>query len=162
MENDVVEAVVEIPFRSRNKFEKNKKDGRIRLDRVLYSAMRYPAEYGAIENTLAPDGDELDILVLATEPTFPGCIVPARVVGYLKMTDDGKDDYKIISVVACDPRYTEIKDICDIPKFTLEEIKDFFQNYKKLQNIVVTVGDYYGKQDALRLIDVCRDAYNNK
>lgn len=155
----VVEATVEIPFRSRNKYEIDKKTGKIKLDRVLHSAMGYPTEYGTIQNTLAPDGDPLDILILATEPTYPGCIIPARVVGYLKMTDGGKLDYKLISVVDVDPRYDEITDIADISPFTLKEIKNFFENYKSLQGVEVTVGDYCGKEDALKLVDECIKAY---
>ena len=162
MKNDVVEAVVEIPFRSRNKYEIDKKTGRIKLDRVLYSAMGYPAEYGTIENTLAPDGDSLDILILATEPTYPGCIIPARVIGYLKMLDNGKEDYKLISVVACDPRYDEIKELSDVSAFTLKEIKNFFENYKSLQEIKVEVGEYYSKEEALNLIELCKKNYQNK
>lgn len=162
MKNDIVEAVVEIPFRSRNKYEIDKKPGRIKLDRVLYSAMGYPAEYGTIENTLAPDGDPLDILILATEPTYPGCIIPARVIGYLKMLDNGKEDYKLISVVACDPRYDEIKELSDVSAFTLKEIKNFFENYKSLQEIKVEVGEYYSKEEALNLIELCKKNYQNK
>ena len=162
MKNDIVEAVVEIPFRSRNKYEIDKKTGRIKLDRVLYSAMGYPAEYGTIENTLAPDGDPLDILILATEPTYPGCIIPARVIGYLKMLDNGKEDYKLISVVACDPRYDEIKELSDVSAFTLKEIKNFFENYKSLQEIKVEVGEYYSKEEALELIELCKKNYQNK
>lgn len=162
MKNDIVEAVVEIPFRSRNKYEIDKKTGRIKLDRVLYSAMGYPAEYGTLENTLAPDGDPLDILILATEPTYPGCIIPARVIGYLKMLDNGKEDYKLISVVACDPRYDEIKELSDVSAFTLKEIKNFFENYKSLQEIKVEVGEYYSKEEALNLIELCKKNYQNK
>ena len=120
MREDVVEAVVEIPFRSRNKYEIDKRTGKIRLDRVLYSAMGYPAEYGTIEETLAPDGDPLDILILATEPTYPGCVIPARIIGYLTMNDNGKDDYKLISVVDCDPSFDEIKTLDDVSSFTLK------------------------------------------
>lgn len=159
MKNDIVDATVEIPFRSRNKYEIDKKTGKIRLDRVLYSAMGYPTEYGTIENTLAPDGDPLDILILTTEPTYPGCIIPARIVGYLKMVDKGKEDFKLISVVDCDPRFNEIKDITDISKFTLKEIKNFFENYKKLQNIEVKVGNYHNKEEALILLEKCRQNY---
>ena len=83
MDKILVDALIEIPLGSMNKYEKDHATGRIRLDRVLYAAMRYPTEYGIIENTLAPDGDPLDILVIGTEPTFAGCIVPARVLGYL-------------------------------------------------------------------------------
>lgn len=162
MKNDIVDATVEIPFRSRNKYEIDKKIGKIRLDRVLYSAMGYPTEYGTIENTLAPDGDPLDILILTTEPTYPGCIIPARIVGYLKMIDNGKEDFKLISVVDCDPRFNEIKDITDISKFTLKEIKNFFENYKKLQNIEVKVGNYNNKEEALILLEKCRQNYLTK
>lgn len=162
MKNDIVDATVEIPFRSRNKYEIDKKTGKIRLDRVLYSAMGYPTEYGTIENTLAPDGDPLDILILTTEPTYPGCIIPARIVGYLKMIDNGKEDFKLISVVDCDPRFNEIKDITDISKFTLKEIKNFFENYKKLQNIEVKVGNYNNKEEALILLEKCRQNYLTK
>lgn len=162
MKNDVVEAIVEIPFRSRNKYEIEKKSGKIKLDRVLYSAMGYPAEYGTIENTLAPDGDPLDILILATEPTYPGCVVPARVVGYLTMVDNGKEDYKLISVVDCDPRYDEIHDLTDISSFTLKEIKNFFENYKSLQEINVEVGPYHKKEEALALIEECQKNYEKK
>lgn len=162
MKNDIVEAVVEIPFRSRNKYEIDKKTGNIKLDRVLYSAMGYPAEYGTLENTLAPDGDPLDILILATEPTYPGCIIPARVIGYLTMIDNGKEDYKLISVVACDPRYDEIKTLQDVSPFTLKEIKNFFENYKSLQKIKVEVGEYHSKEEALNLIELCKKNYQNK
>ena len=124
--------------------------------------MGYPTEYGTIENTLAPDGDPLDILILTTEPTYPGCIIPARIVGYLKMVDNGKEDFKLISVVDCDPRFNEIKDITDISEFTLKEIKNFFENYKKLQNIEVKVGNYHNKEEALILLEKCRQNYLTK
>lgn len=162
MKKDIVDATVEIPFRSRNKYEIDKITGKIRLDRVLYSAMGYPTEYGTIENTLAPDGDPLDILILTTEPTYPGCIIPSRIVGYLKMVDNGKEDFKLISVVDCDPRFNEIKDITDISEFTLKEIKNFFENYKKLQNIEVKVGNYHNKEEASILLEKCRQNYLTK
>lgn len=162
MKNDVVEAMVEIPFRPRNKYEIDKNTGKIKLDRVLYSAMGYPAEYGTLANTLAPDGDPLDILIIATEPTYPGCIIPARVIGYLTMIDNGKEDYKLISVTACDPRYDEINSLEDVSPFTLKEIKNFFENYKSLQKIKVEVGDYRSKEEALELIEECQKNYQNK
>lgn len=112
--NNVVDAVIEIPFKTKNKFEIDFKTNRIKLDRVLYSAMNYPAEYGFIENTLAKDGDPLDILVISSEPTFPGCVVPARIIGYLSVIDNGYEDYKLISVVDVDPRYSEIKCLNDL------------------------------------------------
>ena len=157
--NNIVDAIIEIPLKTKNKFEVDKKNNRIKLDRVLYSAMSYPAEYGYIENTLANDGDPLDILVISSEATFPGCVVPARVIGYLKMIDNGFEDYKLISVVAVDPRYNEINKLSDLSNFTLEEIKDFFENYKTLQNIEVEVYEYYDTNDALELIEECKKKY---
>lgn len=157
---DIVDVVIEIPFRSRNKYEIN--NGKVKLDRVLYSAMGYPAEYGMIENTLAKDGDPLDILVIATEASYPGCIVPARIIGYLDMIDNGREDYKLISVVACDPRYDDIKSLEDISSFTLDEIKNFFENYKKLENIKVKVGKYHSCSEALEILKECKERYNEK
>ena len=157
--NNVVEAIIEIPLKTKNKFEIDKKTGKIKLDRVLYSAMTYPAEYGYLDETLSPDGDPLDILVISSEATFPGCIVPARIIGYLHVVDNGFEDYKLIAVVNCDPRYDDINSLNDLSSFTLEEIKDFFQNYKTLQNINVEVKDYYEKEDAIKLIEECKKAY---
>lgn len=158
--NNVVDALIEIPLNSRNKYEVDPVTGRIHLDRVLYSAMSYPTEYGIIEDTLAPDGDPLDILVICKDPTFPGCIVPARVLGYLSVTDDGKDDYKLISVVDCDPRFDNVQALSDLPSFLLEEISNFFQNYKVLQGIRVTTGEYHTKEEALAVIDECRRRFS--
>lgn len=156
---DVVEAIIEIPNGSRNKFEI--KDGKIKLDRVLYSSMSYPAEYGFIDNTLAKDGDPLDILVIGSEPSYPGCVIPARVIGALKMLDNGKEDYKIISVVAVDPRYNEVNTLDDLSSFVLDEIKNFFENYKTLQNIPVDVLDYYGKEETFKVIESSKQRYND-
>lgn len=155
----IVDAVIEIPLRTKNKFEVDHKTNKIKLDRVLYSAMTYPFEYGFIPNTLAKDGDPLDILVISSEKTFPGCIVPARVIGYLSVIDNGYEDYKLISVVDVDPRYNEINSLEDLSSFTLDEIKNFFQNYKTLQNIEVKVYDYKNKESALKLIQECIDRY---
>lgn len=159
MENNVVDALIEIPLGSKNKYELDKETGRIKLDRVLYAAMIYPAEYGILENTLAPDGDPLDILVICSDPTFPGCVVPARVLGYLSMVDNGKTDYKLISVVDCDPRYEDVTELEHLSPFVLKEIANFFANYKVLQDVVVEVGQYHGKEDAIAIIEQCRNAY---
>lgn len=161
MQDNVINALIEIPLGSKNKYELDKETGRIKLDRVLYAAMIYPAEYGVIEETLAPDGDQLDILVICSEPTFPGCIVPARVLGYLEMTDNGKLDYKLISVVDCDPRYADVHNLEDLSPFVLKEIANFFSNYKVLQGITVEVGEFHCKEEAIRVIESCRTAYRN-
>ncbi len=155
----MVNAIIEIPVGTKNKYEVDKEHGKVKLDRVLYSAMTYPAEYGYIENTLAGDGDPLDILVISSEPSFPGCVVPARVIGYLEMYDNGKEDIKIISVVEVDPRYREISKLEDLSSFTLQEIKNFFENYKVLQNMEVIVKDYHSKEEALKVIEDCKSDY---
>jgi inorganic pyrophosphatase len=157
--NNKIEAVIEIPLKTKNKFEIDHEHNRIKLDRVLYSAMTYPAEYGYIEDTLALDEDPLDILVISSEPTFPGCVVPTRVLGYLAVIDRGFEDYKLISVVDVDPRYNQINELSDLSPFTLEEIKNFFENYKTLQNIKVEVKDYHSKEEALELIESCQKRY---
>ena len=159
MEHNVVNALIEIPLGSKNKYELDPKTGRIQLDRVLYASMMCPAEYGILENTLAPDGDALDILVICSDATFPGCIVPARVLGYLDMIDNGKLDYKLIAVVDCDPRYNHYRQIEDINPFVLEEIANFFANYKVLQGIRVEVGTFHNAQEALQIIEACKAAY---
>lgn len=160
--SNLEKALIEIPLGSKNKYEIDEKTGRIVLDRVLYSAMSYPAEYGIIENTLAPDGDPLDILVIASEPTFPGCTVPVRVLGYLATRDQGKEDYKLISVVACDPRYDNIQKLGDVSDFVLKEISNFFQNYKVLQGLTVEVGEYHGLEDTLEIIRQCRHRFEEQ
>ncbi len=162
MSKHIVEALIEIPLGSKNKYEIDKTTGRIKLDRVLYASMIYPAEYGIVENTLAPDGDALDILVICSDPTFPGCIVPARVLGYLDMVDNGKLDYKLITVVDCDPRYDDVSELEDLSPFTLKEIANFFSNYKILQGISVEVGSFHSREEALQIIDECKAAYQNK
>ena len=159
--NYVENTVIEIPMGSKNKYELDKDTGRIVLDRVLYASMMYPAEYGILENTLAPDGDALDVLVICSDPTFPGCVVPARVLGYLSMIDGGKLDYKIITVVDCDPRYENITEIEHLSPFVLKEIANFFANYKVLQGISVEVGDYQGREEAMKIIEECRQAYKD-
>ena len=161
MKDNVVDALIEIPLGSKNKYELDKATGRIRLDRVLYAAMIYPAEYGIIENTLAPDGDALDILVICSDPTFPGCTVPARVLGYLDMVDGGKLDYKLISVVDCDPRYDSTRELSDLNPFVLKEIANFFANYKVLQGVKVEVGSYHGREEAMEVIEKCRKAWED-
>ncbi|MBE6037277.1 MAG: inorganic diphosphatase [Clostridiales bacterium] len=159
MDTNVVHALIEIPLGSKNKYELNEEDGRIYLDRVLYASMIYPAEYGFVENTLAPDGDPLDILVICTEPTFPGCMVPARVLGCLSMVDNGALDYKLIAVVDCDPHYDHVHALDDLNPFLLKEIANFFTNYKVLQGIKVEVGQYIKGDDAFQIIDECRQRY---
>ena len=155
----IVECTVEIPIGTKNKFEVDKKSNKIKLDRVLYSALTYPGEYGFIERTLAEDGDPLDILVISSYPTFPGCIVDARVLGYLTVIDNGQNDEKVIAVVDKDPRFDHLNEMDDIPEHQKEEIKDFFKNYKTLQNIGVTAKDFHNKEEAVKVIEECKERY---
>jgi inorganic pyrophosphatase len=109
-----VEVVIEIPRGQRNKYEVDHRTGRIRLDRMLFTSTRYPADYGFIEDTLGGDGDPLDALVLLEEPTFPGCLVTARVIGMFQMTDEAGPDDKVLCVPASDPRVAHLQDIKDL------------------------------------------------
>jgi len=130
---DLIEVVVEIPRGSRNKYELDKERGVMRLDRVLYSSVHYPTDYGFVLGTLAEDGDALDALVVVDEPTFPGCHVMARPIGVLDMRDEKGPDQKILCVPIGDPRFAEIFDLKDIGQHWLREIENFFQTYKALE-----------------------------
>ncbi len=160
--NNVVEAIIEIPMGTRNKFEINKETGRMKLDRVLFSALSYPGEYGFIDNTLAEDGDPLDILIISSFSTYPGCIVEARILGYLEVNDDGYEDEKIIAVVDKDPRFEQLNDINDVAPHIKMEIKDFFSNYKSLQEIDVIAGEFKNRDKAMVLLEESIERYKNK
>lgn len=155
----VLEALIEIPMGSQNKYEVDKSSGKIKLDRVLYSPMSYPAEYGYIEGTLAEDGDPLDILVLVTNSTFPGCIIDSRVIGYMAMIDDGEIDHKLLAVSSHDPRFNHIQNLDDLSPHTLLEIEHFFSHYKDLQGKNTTINGWYGSDEADVLIDECFKRY---
>jgi len=156
----VIEAIIEIPMGTKNKYEIDKVRDRIKLDRVLYSQMTYPAEYGYIEKTLAEDNDPLDILIMASTKTFPGCIVDARVIGSLDMIDNDEKDHKIIAVMDKDPRFSHIHELSDIQDHTLREIKHFFATYKDLQqNKKVQVDNFHDRAFAKKLIKESRERY---
>ena len=133
----LVKVIVEVPKGCRNKYEFDHETQRIKLDRVLFSAVHYPADYGFIEGTLAEDGDEVDVLVLISEPTFSGCLIEARPVGVLQMKDEKGIDNKILAVPEKDPMWNHINDIHEIPPHLLAEIENFFLTYKKLEAKVV-------------------------
>ena len=128
-----VEVVIEIPKGQRNKYEMDHETGRIRLDRMLFTSTRYPADYGFIEDTLADDGDPLDALVLLDEPTFPGCLITCRVIGMFQMHDENGADNKVLAVPAKDPRMEHLRDIHHVPEFDRLEIQHFFEVYKALE-----------------------------
>ena len=148
-----VEARIEIPMGSRNKYEVDAKTGRIRLDRVLYSSVYYPAEYGFVEDTLYLDGDPLDILVFTSAPTFPGCYVECRVIGGMDMIDCGAPDVKILAVNVGDPRYDHVHTLNDLPPHYLQEIENFFQTYKTLQNKETEVNGFFDVEKAWQIVD---------
>lgn len=150
----VVEALIEIPMGSQNKYEIDKEKNRIKLDRVLYSACFYPAEYGFVQNTLSLDGDPIDILVFTSAPTFPGCIVSSRIIGALDMLDTGMVDTKLIAVNTGDPRYSHVHTLEDLPPHYLKEVRTFFARYKELQTDRYTeVHDYAGVDKAIEWLD---------
>lgn len=130
---EVINVIVEIPKGSRNKYEYDKRLGVIKLNRVLFSSLYYPGDYGLIPRTHYEDGDPLDVLVMINEPTFPGCVLEARPVGFFRMMDKDLPDDKILAVPASDPLYTEIRDLEDVPPHFLREVAHFFSVYKDLE-----------------------------
>ncbi|WP_238785056.1 inorganic diphosphatase [Blattabacterium cuenoti] len=143
------DAMIEIPKGSRNKYEFDKKNNLIRLDRVLYSPMSYPTDYGFIPKTLSMDGDPLDVLVFLTEPTIPGCLIKVKPIGIFFMTDEKGKDEKIICVPLADPNYNIINNIDEISLHTRKEIEHFFLVYKDLENKKVKIGPWKDQKEAI-------------
>lgn len=161
-ENRVVEALIEIPRGSRNKYEFDEETGRIRLDRVLYSSVHFPTDYGIIPETLAPDGDHLDILVIVHEPTFPGCMVEARVIGGLDMVDEKGSDFKVLALPERDPRFDGIDSLDDLPQHWLREIETFFDTYKILEPKQTEVLGWHPAVEAWGKVEGAWKAYRSK
>ncbi|MDY6797031.1 MAG: inorganic diphosphatase [Actinomycetota bacterium] len=153
---DIIKVIVEIPRGSRNKYEYDHRSGRIKLDRVLFSSVHYPADYGYIEGTLAEDGDEVDVLVLIEEPTFPGCLIEARPIGCLRMKDEKGGDNKILAVPIGDPRWGETYDIDELPAHLPVEIEDFFMTYKKLESKEVVSTGWLDASESKRYLEDSR------
>jgi inorganic pyrophosphatase len=154
---ELVEVVIEIPSGSRNKYEFDHRRGRYVLDRVLYSSVHYPCDYGFLEGTLAEDGDPLDVLVVISAPTFPGCVVRARPVGVLDMADDKGHDHKVLAVAHDDPRWEGIESLEDLSPHWLVEIENFFKTYKTLERRKTDVRGWLGTEDAWRIIEDAAD-----
>jgi inorganic pyrophosphatase len=144
--------VIEIPRGSMNKYELDKPTGLLRLDRVLYSAVHYPADYGFIPRTYCADGDPLDVLVLGQEPVHPLTIVEARAVGVMRMRDEKGLDDKIVAVSVRDPSYTGYRDKSQLPPHVLRQVRRFFQDYKVLEDKEVIVEDLLGPDEAIAVI----------
>src|SRR5215471_1026077 len=148
-------AIIEIPKGSTNKYELDKETGLLRLDRVLYSAVYYPADYGFIPRTYCDDGDPLDVLVLAQEPVYPLTIVEARAIGVMRMRDEKGSDDKIVAVSVNDPAFADYTDKDQLPSHILREVQRFFQDYKVLEHKKVVIEDLLGPVEAVSII---RDA----
>lgn len=145
-------AIIEIPKGSKAKYELDKRTGLLYLDRVLHSAVHYPANYGFLPRTYCPDGDPLDILVLGQEPVLPLCILRARAIGVITMTDEKGQDDKIIAVHVDDPEYAHYRDVAELPPHRLRELKRFFLDYKVLENKAVNVEEVRGRADAQEVV----------
>ena len=156
-----IEVVVEIPRGGRNKYEFDRERGVFVLDRVLYSSVHYPTDYGFVASTLALDGDALDALVVVDEPTFPGCHVMARPIGVLAMRDEKGPDQKILAVPIGDPRFDSIQDLHDIDGHWLREIENFFQTYKTLEDKWTDVVGWEDAASAARVIRGAQDLYRH-
>jgi inorganic pyrophosphatase len=151
------DVVIEIPKGQRNKYEMDHETGRIRLDRMLFTSTRYPADYGFIEHTLADDGDPLDALVLLEEPTFPGCLIRCRAIGMFRMRDEMGMDDKVLCVASTDPRMAHFQEISDVSDFDLLEIRHFFEVYKALEpGKQVEAANWVGRTAANTEIEACR------
>jgi inorganic pyrophosphatase len=155
LENDPIPAIIEIPTGSKVKYELDKNSGLLLVDRILFSAVHYPANYGFVPRTYCDDGDPLDILVLCSEPIVPLAIMQAKVIGVMKMRDDKGEDDKLIAVHADDPNYADYSDVSEIPAHRLRELQRFFQDYKQLENKKVLVSAPQGRSHALQVL---RDA----
>jgi inorganic pyrophosphatase len=153
------QAIAEIPKGSKVKYELDKHTGFVRVDRVLYSSVFYPANYGFIPQTLGEDQDPLDVLVLMQEPVFPLSILNAKPIGMMHMMDQGEADEKIIAVATDDPEYRGYENIDQLPPHRLEELSTFFADYKKLERKQVTVEELRGPKAAMELIKECMERY---
>ena len=159
-DQSTVVAFIEIPRGSRNKYEYDEATGRFHLDRVLYSSVHYPTDYGFIPDTLAEDGDHLDILVLMQEPSFPGCIIEARPIGGLDMSDEKGSDFKVLAVPVGDPRYQHVTDLSHLGDHWLREIETFFATYKLLEPKQTEVLGWHDAVFAWDVIAACRLRYS--
>jgi len=156
----IVNAVIEIPQGSRAKYEIDKESGLLKLDRIIYSSFYYPCNYGFIPQTYGDDKDPLDILVITSQPVQAMCLMEAKVIGVMQMIDSGDADDKIIAVAANDPSVRHYNNIEEIPQHFFDELRHFFEEYKKLENKSVIVNEFGDKATALASIEDAIKLYN--
>lgn len=158
----LINVLIEIPAGSKNKYEFDKDLQAFALDRVLYSSVQYPYDYGFVPNTLADDGDPLDGMVIIDQPTFAGCIIAARPIGMLEMIDGGDRDEKILCVPAKDPRYAGVKSLNDVAPHRLDEVAEFFKTYKNLEKKVTEILGWKDVDQVAPLVEKCIKAGSEK
>lgn len=156
---EIVNALIEIPQGSKAKYEIDKTTGLLKLDRVVYSSFHYPVNYGFIPQTLGEDHDPLDILVICSESIQPLCLVEATVIGNMQMIDNGEMDDKIIAVATKDPTVNHITDVSELPRHFIAVLKNYFENYKVLENKVVEIDEFVGKHEAYKIIQKDIESY---
>ena len=157
-----VYAVIEVPKGSRNKYEYSKTAGVIKLDRVLFSPLHYPGDYGFIPQSYFEDGDPMDILVMMNAPTFPGCVIEARPLGMFKMFDQGDPDFKVLAVPATDPNFDDFHKLDDLPTHFPKEVEHFFMVYKQLQGAEVKNQGWVGLEETHEAINRSMEFYREK
>ena len=158
----IVNGLIEIPQGSRAKYEIDKATGLLKLDRVIHSSFHYPINYGFIPQTLGHDGDPLDILVMCSESIQPLCLVEATVIGNMQMIDNGEKDDKIIAVATHDPSVNHISDISELPRHFIAVLRNYFENYKVLENKVVEIDEFQNKETAFAVILEAIELYKEK
>ncbi len=157
-----INGIIEIPKHTRAKYELDKESGLLKLDRVLYSAMYYPANYGFIPKTYCDDKDPLDILVLSQIEVVPLCLVKAKIIGVMRMLDNGEADDKIIAVAAGDPAVNHFENISELPDHSIRELRSFFEDYKKLEKKEVIVEEFQDKETAMQILSESIQLYKNE
>ncbi|MDW7695724.1 inorganic diphosphatase [Flammeovirgaceae bacterium SG7u.111] len=156
------DVLIEIPKGSRNKYEYDPEKRLIRYDRMIFSSMHYPSDYGFVPETLAGDGDPLDALVLVSEPTFPGCIIRVRIIGVFNMTDEKGKDEKLLCVPVSDPIWNSLTKLEQVNDHLMKEIEHFFLVYKDLEKKKVSVEGWENEEAGIRIYHECRQKYIDK